>query len=274
MPQLFVVFRLDTCAVHPACVPVPTIGAVNVLPVVVQNATVPGVGGFAQATCVLYLTESAKYASSAVTRFRRSDFIEAMYAFSFVFANFGIAMAAKMPMITTTISSSMSVKPFRFMLCLLGNGSAPPITQVQMTNRPALGSWAVSMDTRRDPMALRPTVTRGLPWTKRRCVGVTSRKSRACRVLLVRWLGTRKSLLQNALTSALCNGLRGRIGQLLASASPPSNASRTLRASAAGVNGFWISVVPGSSTPCFATASSAYPVMYSTRMAGRSVLTR
>src|SRR3989442_7664409 len=56
----------------------------------------------------VYFTESAKYASSAVTRFRRSDFIEARYAFSLVFANFGIAMAARMPMITTTISSSIS----------------------------------------------------------------------------------------------------------------------------------------------------------------------
>src|SRR5438132_5732165 len=64
----------------------------------------------------VYFPESAKYASSAVTRFRRSDFIEAMYAFAFVLANFGIAMAAKMPMITTTISSSMSVKPLRFIL--------------------------------------------------------------------------------------------------------------------------------------------------------------
>src|SRR2546422_11655707 len=62
-----------------------------------------------------YLTESAKYASSAVTRLRRSDFIEARYAFSFVLANFGIAIAARMPMITTTISSSISVKPLRFM---------------------------------------------------------------------------------------------------------------------------------------------------------------
>src|SRR2546425_1555518 len=34
-----------------------------------------------------------------------------MYAFSFVLANFGIAIAARMPMITTTISSSISVKP-------------------------------------------------------------------------------------------------------------------------------------------------------------------
>jgi hypothetical protein len=42
--------------------------------------------------------------------------MEAMYAFAFVLANFGIAIAAKMPMITTTIKSSMSVKPLRFMM--------------------------------------------------------------------------------------------------------------------------------------------------------------
>src|SRR5256885_6223321 len=83
-------------------------------PVVTQKLTAPAVGGVVHAVVALYLTESAKYASSAVTRFRRSDFIEAMYAFAFVLANFGIAMAAKMPMITTTISSSMSVKPLRF----------------------------------------------------------------------------------------------------------------------------------------------------------------
>ena len=53
-------------------------------------------------------------------RLRISDFIEAMYAFSLVLANFGIAMAARMPIITTTISSSMSVKPLRFI-------SSPPV---------------------------------------------------------------------------------------------------------------------------------------------------
>src|SRR5437879_350035 len=88
----------------------------RLFPVVTQKLTAPAVGGVVHAVVALYLTESAKYASSAVTRFRRSDFIEAMYAFAFVLANFGIAMAAKMPMITTTISSSMSVKPLRFML--------------------------------------------------------------------------------------------------------------------------------------------------------------
>src|SRR5438477_4327049 len=86
----------------------------RLFPVVTENFIQPSHVGVVQAVVLLILTESAKYASSAVTRFRRSDFIEAMYAFAFVLANFGIAMAAKMPMITTTISSSMSVKPLRF----------------------------------------------------------------------------------------------------------------------------------------------------------------
>src|SRR2546426_11851573 len=76
--------------------------------------TTPLVVANAVPRLVVYFTESAKYASSAVTRFRRSDFIEARYAFSFVLANFGIAMAAKIPMITTTIRSSIRVKPLRF----------------------------------------------------------------------------------------------------------------------------------------------------------------
>src|SRR5258706_3941530 len=76
--------------------------------------TTPVVVEYAVPRLLVYFTESAKYASSAVIRLRRSDFIEARYAFSFVFANFGIAIAAKMPMITTTIRSSISVKPLRF----------------------------------------------------------------------------------------------------------------------------------------------------------------
>src|SRR6185312_9951036 len=76
--------------------------------------TTPLVVAYAVPRLLVYFTESAKYASSAVTRFRRSDFIDARYAFSFVLANFGIAIAARMPMITTTIRSSISVKPLRF----------------------------------------------------------------------------------------------------------------------------------------------------------------
>src|SRR5882762_2298422 len=100
--HVLVVVVCDTVAVKPSAVTV-TVGP-----------TTPLVALYAVPRLLVYLTESAKYASSAVIRLRRSDFIEARYAFSFVFANFGIAIAAKMPMITTTIRSSMSVKPLRF----------------------------------------------------------------------------------------------------------------------------------------------------------------
>src|SRR3989475_12859223 len=63
---------------------------------------------------VVYFYESAKYASAAVTRFRRSDFIEARYAFSFLLSNLGIATTSKLSIITTPIRSSISVKPLRF----------------------------------------------------------------------------------------------------------------------------------------------------------------
>src|SRR5580765_3863813 len=76
--------------------------------------TTPLVVAYAVPRLLVYFTESAKYASSAVIRLRRSDFMEARYAFSFVLANFGIAIAARIPMITTTIRSSISVKPLRF----------------------------------------------------------------------------------------------------------------------------------------------------------------
>src|ERR1700704_5423122 len=116
MPQLFDVLVLVTFVVHPACVPVPVVTVPSVLPVVVQNDTEPAGAGLVHEIEVVYLIESAKYASSAVTRLRRSDFMEAMYAFSFVFANLGIAIIARIPMITTTMSSSIRVKPLQFIL--------------------------------------------------------------------------------------------------------------------------------------------------------------
>src|SRR2546428_9026471 len=94
-------------AVQPSAV---VLTAGTVLPVDWVKMTAPA------PIVVEYFTESAKQASSAVTRLRRADFIEAMYAFSFVLANFGIAIAARMPMITTTISSSISVRPLRFIV--------------------------------------------------------------------------------------------------------------------------------------------------------------
>src|SRR5437899_8378693 len=109
---------------HPAAVPVPTVIVPRPLPTVAHHAALPAGAGLTQLVLVVYLTESAKYASSAVTMFRRSDFIEEMYAFSFVLANFGIAMAARMPMITTTIKSSMrleehtsELQPLRHLVC-------------------------------------------------------------------------------------------------------------------------------------------------------------
>src|SRR5207244_8710733 len=101
-------------------------------------------------TCALPISKEKAYigamksdlrnlASSAVARLRRSDFIAPMYAFSFVLANFGIAIAARIPMITTTIKSSISVKPRRPVTCVPSGrqrapnprtharGPAPPI---------------------------------------------------------------------------------------------------------------------------------------------------
>src|SRR5712671_5255586 len=94
----------------------------------------------------MYVPESEKNDSSAVTRFRRSDFIAAVYALVFVLANFGIAIAARMPMITTTISSSMSVKPLRLVIgYFLGvveemTARAPPTAELQMEGDDELGN--------------------------------------------------------------------------------------------------------------------------------------
>jgi len=78
------------------------------------KATVPGVGGLVQATLVLYFTESAKYASSAhqVTKvgLHRGEVRLLLRV-----AKLRDAIAAKMPMITTTISSAISVKHLRLM---------------------------------------------------------------------------------------------------------------------------------------------------------------
>ena len=99
MPQVLVVALCAAVAAQP-------------VPVAAVIATVTPVEGvYSVPRPVVYVMLSEKYDSWAVTRLRRSDFIAAMYAFSFVFANFGIAMAARMPMMTTTIRSSIRVKP-------------------------------------------------------------------------------------------------------------------------------------------------------------------
>jgi hypothetical protein len=78
MAQLVAVLALVILTVQPACVPAPVVTVPNVFPVLVQNDTEPAGTGVTQDTAVVYFTESAKYASSALTKFRRSDFIEAM----------------------------------------------------------------------------------------------------------------------------------------------------------------------------------------------------
>src|SRR6267378_917964 len=82
--QVLVVVVCVTVAVKPSAV------------TAMVGPTTPVVVEYAVPRLLVYFTESARY------------------AFSFVFANFGIAIAAKMPMITTTIRSSISVKPLRF----------------------------------------------------------------------------------------------------------------------------------------------------------------
>src|SRR5438034_11674447 len=99
---------------HPGAVPVPTVIVPAELPTVGHHAALPAGAGLTQLVLVVYLIESAKYASSARSEERRVGKEGKMQAFSFVLTNFGIAMAARMPMITTTSNITMSVKPLRF----------------------------------------------------------------------------------------------------------------------------------------------------------------
>src|SRR5256885_7972468 len=85
-----VVVVCDTVAVNPFAV------------TVMVGPTTPLVVAYAVPRLLVYFTESAKYASSAVIRLRRSDFIDARYAFSFEFANFEISIAATLQIIMPT----------------------------------------------------------------------------------------------------------------------------------------------------------------------------
>src|SRR5947199_4913527 len=77
----------------------------RLFPVVTQKLTAPAVGGVVHAVVAVYLTESAKYASSAVTRCSGSDTSEVLSLCHLVLGNLRIAIAAKMPLITYTLSS-------------------------------------------------------------------------------------------------------------------------------------------------------------------------
>jgi hypothetical protein len=58
-----------------------------------------------------YVLLSLKNASWALVRLRKSVIIADVYALPFVFENFGIAIAARTLITTTTISNSIRVKP-------------------------------------------------------------------------------------------------------------------------------------------------------------------
>src|SRR6266699_2690855 len=122
--QVFVVVVWVTVAVNPSAV------------TAMVGPTTPVVVAYAVPRLLVYFTESAKYASSAVIRLRKSDFIDARYAFSFVFANFGIAIAARIPMITTTIRSSIRVKPFLFTCTTSGRWDAVSGAAYRPVRRP------------------------------------------------------------------------------------------------------------------------------------------
>src|SRR5712671_284595 len=86
-------------------------------------------------TNVEYLSFSWKYAFMAVNEAFRFAFASLCFDRAWNLMKFGIAIAARMPMIATTIISSMSVKPFCsfFIVVLLGLATA---VQKQDMGRP------------------------------------------------------------------------------------------------------------------------------------------
>src|SRR3954466_859273 len=68
------------------------------------------------APAALYLLTSVARASQAVAIVRMSAIVLFCFDRCIAVRRFGIAIAARMPMIATTISSSMRVKPFCFLV--------------------------------------------------------------------------------------------------------------------------------------------------------------
>src|SRR5438128_7536662 len=90
------------------------------VPVVAQTTPPEPVkpGSPLQAPEALYVLLSTKYASWAVAALRASAATRALKPRERYAANCGIAMAARMPMIATTTSSSISVKPLDFLVLI------------------------------------------------------------------------------------------------------------------------------------------------------------
>src|SRR5439155_7129576 len=98
--QVLVVLALVMFDFHPSLV---VTRPDSVFPVVSQYVAEPGVA--VQAVVPVYLIESAKRSEEHTSELQSRGYIVSRFAFAFVFANFGIAIAARIPMITTTINS-------------------------------------------------------------------------------------------------------------------------------------------------------------------------
>src|SRR5216684_520108 len=77
------------------------------------------IGGSTMTPAALYLLTSVARASHAVAIVRMSAMVRFCLARCMAVSRFGMAIAARMPMIATTISSSMRVKPFWVLLILV-----------------------------------------------------------------------------------------------------------------------------------------------------------
>src|SRR3989441_9249199 len=136
------------------------------LPVVAQTTPPEPVkpGSPLHAPEALYVLLSTKYASWAVAALRASAATRALKPRERYAENCGIAIAARMPMIATTTSSSISVNPwdlFRFIL------------ETLLILSPLAGWVLVCLDTCRDALAVV-----GSPRSKRGATGEKARRGR------------------------------------------------------------------------------------------------
>src|SRR5437764_3584452 len=69
----------------------------RLFPVVTQKLTAPAVGGVVHAVVALYLRSEEHKSELQAPRYLVCRLLQEKNAFAFVLANFGIAMAAKMP---------------------------------------------------------------------------------------------------------------------------------------------------------------------------------
>src|SRR6266851_2114555 len=128
------------------------------VPVVLQTTPPEPVkpGSPLHAPEALYVLLSTKYASWAVAALRASDATRALKPRDRYAENCGIAIAARMPMMATTTSSSISVKPldfFRFILETLR--ILCPITALRRTGR----HWHIAGQPRHIVARLRGSVS-------------------------------------------------------------------------------------------------------------------